>query len=268
MQEASSLGMSVLMPLYFGDKEDAFIKAFESITVNQTRLPDEVVLVQDGPLSFDLDILKLRSYGVAVNHLVLEKNMGIVTALNKGLSVVQGEIVVRMDSDDIAMPSRLELTESKFISNDNVDLFCGSIVEIDSISNKKKLRRANCFPLSKYMIRNPFFHPAVSFKKSSVVAVGGYRQYGGFEDFDLWLRLYDANCRFLTSDEIVLQFNVTEEFFLRRSGFSYLIKELAFLRIVVKENLYDINYTSNFLIRVILRLAPKPLLKLLYRYRN
>ena len=60
MQEASSLGMSVLMPLYFGDKEDAFIKAFESITVNQTRLPDEVVLVQDGPLSFDLDILKLR----------------------------------------------------------------------------------------------------------------------------------------------------------------------------------------------------------------
>lgn len=267
MSDYSQLKLSVLMPVYFGDTSSAFIRAFKSITIEQTRRPDEIVLVQDGVLGFNLSIADLNKYGVRINYIILEKNLGIVKALNVGLNAINGDIVVRMDSDDVAMPNRLELTERTFSSDSTIDLFCGSIVEFNADTGREIYRRVSNFPLSKYMLRNPFFHPAVAFRLSSVIKVGGYRDFNGFEDFDLWLRLYLANGNFVTTDVVVLRFTIDERFFLRRSGVKYLKREQNFLKIIDNQGLYEINYLSNLLIRYIIRLAPRALLKMIYIVR-
>lgn len=268
MKVVPSVKLSILMPVYYGDTKSAFEDALRSITIDQTRFPDEVIIVQDGGLGFEVNIEMYNSMGFSMVHLVLEKNVGIVSALNFGLGAVTGDIVVRMDSDDIAEPNRLELTERVFKEDSDIDLFCGAIIEINKETGNEVYRRVKGFPLSKLLIRNPFFHPAVAFKLSSVINVGCYRQVNGFEDFDLWLRLNKNNANFAKSDDVVLKFSVSKSFFLRRSGLEYLIRELTFLKMIRREGLYNMYFFSNVLIRICLRMSPKIIFKMLYIHRS
>ena len=45
-------------------------------------------------------------------------------------------------------------------------------------------------------VESPFVHPSVMCRKETVIGVGGYRDMGWAEDYDLWLRLADAGVRF------------------------------------------------------------------------
>ena len=45
-------------------------------------------------------------------------------------------------------------------------------------------------------VESPFVHPSVMFRKKPVEQVGGYRECGWTEDYDLWLRLAAAGVRF------------------------------------------------------------------------
>jgi hypothetical protein len=45
-------------------------------------------------------------------------------------------------------------------------------------------------------VESPFVHPSVMFRRDAVLAIGGYRDMGWAEDYDLWLRLAAAGARF------------------------------------------------------------------------
>lgn len=259
---------SVLMPVYYGDSEERFNSALRSITLDQTILPDEVVIVQDGPLDFKIPLKFLEEAGILCKLVVLEENCGIVEALNAGLTYLSDRIVVRMDSDDIALPRRLELTKQHFTSSPSLVLLCGSMYEHNIEDNYKRRRTPRGFPLSKYITRNPFFHPAVAYKCEAVTAVGSYRNYPGFEDFDLWLRLRLISDEYKILEEPMIMFTVAEDFYQRRSGYKYLRREIAYLRTIKSEHLYDINLSANIIFRLLLRLLPKQFINVLYKKRT
>lgn len=70
--------------------------------------------------------------------------MGLGNALNNGLKYCKNDIVARMDSDDIAVPERMELQLEAFIKK-SADIISGNLLEFtdttDNIINEKICRR-------------------------------------------------------------------------------------------------------------------------------
>ena len=100
---------SLLMCLWAQDRPDFLTKAWDSTVVQQTRRPDEVVVVQDGPIGTALaDTLGglVAASPVPVQHVVLEHNVGLGPALDRGLAACHHDVVARMDADDISLPQR------------------------------------------------------------------------------------------------------------------------------------------------------------------
>ena len=65
----------------------------------------------------------------------LEENEGLVVALNTGVSKAKGDYIVRMDSDDIAHPQRLEIQMNYLALNPEVDVLGTSTASFTSRPN-------------------------------------------------------------------------------------------------------------------------------------
>lgn len=218
--------ISVLMSVYKGDKPKFFSRALESIGPEQTMAPDEIVIVQDGPISSEL--LKVidrykKTSGINVVDVRLNKNVGLAAALNKGLSVIDSKYVVRMDSDDIALPDRINLQVKYMENNESIDVLGTYIQEIDENGNV-------ITPLVKYptdhegiveafKIRNPIVHPSTICRKSFFDGVGGYSEAVRLgQDALLWSVGIREGYRFANLDQVSLKFRRDSEFMKRRGG--------------------------------------------------
>ncbi|MBQ3920927.1 MAG: glycosyltransferase, partial [Firmicutes bacterium] len=107
---------SVLMSLY--RKEDpAYLREALDSMLSQTAPPDEIVLVEDGPLTEELYAV-VSAYSDKAPGLftiiVNEENMGLGASLNRGLTACRNELIARMDTDDISKPSRCEKQLRRF----------------------------------------------------------------------------------------------------------------------------------------------------------
>ena len=107
---------SVLMSLYKKEHPEYLRPALDSM-INQTVKPDEIVLVEDGPLTEELYTVVEEykaKYPDLLHIVVNEKNLGLGLALNEGLKVCRNELVARMDTDDISKPDRCEKQLKRF----------------------------------------------------------------------------------------------------------------------------------------------------------
>ena len=98
------------MSLYKKEHPEYLRLALDSM-INQTVKPDEIVLVEDGPLTEELyAVLKeyKEKYPELLHVVVNKKNLGLGLALNVGLKACRNELVARMDTDDISKPDRCE----------------------------------------------------------------------------------------------------------------------------------------------------------------
>lgn len=128
---------SVLMSIYYKEKPANLKLALDSV-INQTYKPSEIILVEDGPLTQELDLLidNYRSKYDFIKIIKLKKNQGLSNALNVGLKHCKYEYVARMDTDDISLPNRFE-KQFKFIeSNPEYDVIGSNIIEFDDSTNE------------------------------------------------------------------------------------------------------------------------------------
>ena len=115
---------SVLFSLYHKETPSNLRSSLDSIFA-QTLKPNEVVLMEDGPLTDNL-------YQVVEEYLVLypsifkvvklPQNVGLGRALNEGLKYCSYELVARMDTDDIAKPNRFEKQVTLFKAHPDIKL--------------------------------------------------------------------------------------------------------------------------------------------------
>jgi glycosyltransferase involved in cell wall biosynthesis len=106
----NTIKCSVLMCVYAGDDAGALAASLASL-VSQSRPPDEIVLVEDGPLPRELaNVIQSVSSsrpGLLTIHR-LETNRGLIASLNAGLKLCRGEFLFRMDADDVCRTDRIE----------------------------------------------------------------------------------------------------------------------------------------------------------------
>ena len=262
---------SVLMSIYVRERPERFDRAMQSIWDEQTRKPDQIVLVKDGPLPSELDDVidtwreKLGDILVVVP---LEHNVGLGAALNKGLEHCIYDLVARMDSDDISLPHRFEQQVAFMRDNPDVAVSSAWIEEINDQGDVFSIRTlpANHEELSIFARkRSPIAHPVAVFKRKAVLAAGGYPSLRKSQDYGLWARLLVQGYRMANIQEVLYRMQVGNVFSSGR-GVEQLRNEWAMFRF--QKRIGFIGWPAlirNVGVRCVLRLSPCWAKKVLYK---
>lgn len=186
----------MLLPVYNGER--FLVETLRSISA-QTWSDFEIVVVNDGSTDGTGSIL--RRYGAVEPRLtvVTQENAGIAAALNAGLSTCRGELVARIDADDIMVPERLA-TQVAFLDRRPELGFCGSAIELINARGRVFGTRVSGLhdvaQLDALLAERRWFtytHPSVMYRRADVLSSGGYRPaFEPCEDLDLFLRLIQA----------------------------------------------------------------------------
>lgn len=226
---------SVLMSIYYKEKPEWLKYSLDSV-LGQSLLPDEIVLVKDGPLTEELDAV-IDEYCVKSPGLFkvipLEKNVGLGPALNYGIQRCQNDLVARMDSDDYSVPDRFEKQIKVFMDHPEFDVVGSFSAEfIDDIDNIVAVHRVpeSSKDIRQFMRRRcGILHATVIYRKSSVLKCGGYRSVSLYEDYDLFMRMSrEQNMNCYNIQESLYYTRVSSDFYKRRGGKEYMKTVLTF----------------------------------------
>lgn len=263
---------TILLSVYIKENPFFLDRSLLSIWDDQALKPSQIILVLDGPLTTDLEKvvqawkIKLGSVFCSV---ALPKNVGLAAALNEGLKHCQHELVARMDTDDIAMPDRFE-KQFTFMQNNPEVAVCSGLIEewSQDFSHKISERR---LPLTHQEIakfakrRSPISHPAVMFRKSAVLAVGGYPNIYP-EDYPLWGSMLAQGYIFANLPDLLLKMRVGNALTERR-GLQFLKGEIKIYKYLLDVGFINrFEYLTNCILRGVVRLSPVWLKKIFYKY--
>lgn len=252
---------SVAMCVYGGDDPQWFAQAVDSI-LNQTAVPDEVVLVVDGPVPEALDAI-ISGYGQNPIFRVvrLKENQGHGNARRASLDNCTNELVALMDADDLSLPNRFERQLAVFAEKPQTDIVGGIIDEfIDDPGQVVGVRHVPCTDgeIKEYLkTRCPMNQVTVMFKKSSVAAVGGYVDWYNDEDYYLWLRMYLAGMTFANLPETLVHVRVGKDMYRRRGGWRYFKSEAKLQKYMLQHHVigfgtYAMNVAKRLIVQVLL----------------
>ncbi len=106
----AALKVTAIIPVYNG--EDYMIEALNSI-LNQTRPPDEIIMVDDASNDKTPELLKLgkgsaKSHGIKTTVITHKKNKGIGAARRTGCDAATGDYIAFCSADDKWEPEFIE----------------------------------------------------------------------------------------------------------------------------------------------------------------
>ncbi len=190
--DPTHLSVSVIIATY---NHARFVAGAINSLLNQTRPPEEIIVVDDG--STDDTQAVLARYGTPV-RVLRQTNQGRSVARNAGLSVARGDAIVFLDSDDELVPDSLERRVKILEASPTVDVVYGDMYIVDTDGRRLGVHREympgprpSGFVLGELALRCFILMPAMIRR----TAIGQHRfdeQLVRGEDYDLWRRLAAA----------------------------------------------------------------------------
>ena len=271
-KSSDSFQYSVLMSVYHKERAEYLRIAMDSIW-NQTIPTDDFVLVCDGPLNVGMDavIKAMEIEHPDTLHVVrLEKNGGLGNALNEGIKHCKYELVARMDSDDISRPDRCERQLKVFQKHLDVNVVSGIVEEFtvstDQIEGRRVPPETQDQILSFAKKRNPFNHPCVMYKKSSVEAAGGYQDFYLLEDYYLWIRMLQNGSIGYNLQEPLLWMRAGSDMYKRRAGWKYAKSQKALFKYMKDSGFISgLQYMKSVAVRTASSITPNWLREFMFK---
>ena len=205
--------ISVLLSLYAKENPQYFDIAMKSIWDDQTRKPDEIVLVEDGPQTEELYSIVEKwkaKLGDVLKVVVLEENQGLAVALNEGAKNCTGDYIARMDTDDISLPRRFEIQEKYLKVHGDIVVLGGGMIEFNDEEGDMPAR---LMPESHEAIKaticktSPFVHPSVMMSKELFDKGFTYNpDCRRCQDIELWYRIISAGYKVGNIPEVIVKF--------------------------------------------------------------
>lgn len=264
---------SVLMSVYSKENPLFFDSSVNSILSEQSVIPDELVLVCDGPLTAELDSVigkYQKQFPEIMKVYRLEKNAGLGNALNYGLSKCTYDIVARADSDDICAYDRFEKQISFLECNEDIDIIGSDIDEFEEDYHKpvsyKEMPSDHDEIKRMCKFRNPMNHVTVMFRKKTILECGSYIHLKYLEDYYLWVRAFCNGGKFANINKPLVHVRIGNGMVNRRSDKSYIAgwKELS-LYMLKNRMINKMEYYRNILSVSLFVYMPVGIKKLLYK---
>jgi glycosyltransferase involved in cell wall biosynthesis len=267
--------LSVIMSIYDKENPVYFERSLCSIWDDQFLKPDQIILVKNGPLNNDLEIICEKWSRLIPEILILinlEENLGFARALNIALEASNSRYIARMDTDDISTPDRFSKQIDFLNKNKNIDVVGSQIVEINE--NDKIIKDIVSYPLNHDQLleffskRDPIAHPSAMFRNSFFKKAGVYSEsHPLFEDTYLWYLGFKYGCKFSNLDSICLKYRRTKNFYKRRGNLKKAIKLLK-VRVFKINRQLNFGFSSNLfaIFYFIMSIMPAKLKQIAYQY--
>lgn len=271
-QEPASL--SALLTVYRGTVPAEFRECFASVLA-QSRLPEHIVIVRDGPVSPELESLlddAAATAEVPTHVLRQERNAGAGAARQAGFTHI-GKIgdswTAIVDTDDVCLPLRFATQLDYVTHHPELDVLGSAVAEfIQDPSQPEGIRRLpeSHDALLRYARMNsPMNNGSVLVRTAAVRAIGGVRPLQGMEDYALWARMLGAGYRFHNLPEPLYAMRVTPNTLARRSQPGMMRSELTMQWILYHAGLIGWPRAAvNFVLRTAYRALPISAVQRLY----
>ncbi len=273
--------ISVLMSIYKAETGRNFDRALKSIWDWQSVKPDQIVLIEDGPLTDELNAVinewKTR-LGDVLTICKNETNIGLTKSLNKGIQHVKCDFIARMDSDDMSDPLRFERQRNFLIEHTDIDIvggamyeFSGEVIchkdkyEIKPIKESIRKYPSNEKEINKYICKaSPLCHGTVMMRTNMFTEKGiKYdERYRTSQDIALWFDALCAGCKISNINEVVYCMEV-EDCISRRSRKKAYNEFKIYLHGIKRLHGFTFRYIYP-IARYLFRLMPEWLIKMVY----
>lgn len=205
--------VSILLPFF--DNGIELDTAIRSI-VCQTFAGWELLLISNNACDEALRIARRwmeKDNRIKILH---EPQQGIAFALNTGLKQAQGELIARMDADDLSHPERLAMQAAYLDHHHEIDVvatqteFASSLPKSEGYELFTRWQNNIITPEEHFLkrfVESPIAHPTVMFRRKLLDTHGLYNTANVPEDYELWLRWMDRRVSFYKIPVPLLQWN-------------------------------------------------------------
>ncbi len=205
--------ISVLLPVR--DAASTLAAAIRSIQAQHFG-NFELLVLDDGSTDGSLELATSLAAGAQRIIPVPLPPRGIAATLNSGLELARGKYIARMDADDLCHPLRLGLQARFLETHPRVGLVSclvgfggdrsqagGYARHVDFVNSLVSHR-----DMALHRFReSPLAHPSVLFRRELPQDFGGYAEGPFPEDYELWLRWFEAGLRFAKVRQELLVWN-------------------------------------------------------------
>ncbi|ABM76904.1 glycosyltransferase [Prochlorococcus marinus] len=229
--------ISWLMPLA-PSEAPALLKTTLDCLEKQTLQAQELIIAADGPLPLDLCQV-IKSCQLPVNLKQQKQPQGIGAMLEIIAPCCKGDVIMRIDSDDLYAANHTEAMARSLINRPDIGVLGCQLLELDTSRGYQQSARKT--PTSKADAkrwlpwRNPLNHQTIAIHRHVLIEAGGYRHTPGFEDWDLWIRVADAGYGIMNLASCTSAARVNLRHRKRRRGLQYIRQEVNFYARQVRE---------------------------------
>ena len=224
--------ISVVMTVY--NEPLNIVKQSLASILTQTYTNIEIVVVVDDPNNRNvINYLQSKKIKLIINDI----NLGLPKSLNIGIKQAKGNIIARMDCDDISYKDRLE-KQYNFLRSNNYDLVTTGVEFIDeynNILNRKynipknekqmeiRLRFENCLIHPTFMFYRYVFDQNYGYKEELIAA----------QDYEFILNTINNSFNIGVQNEILLKYrirsnSISNKNFIKQIFIKKYIKEVYF----------------------------------------
>lgn len=181
--------ITVLMPIYNAEK---YVRESIESILNQTFTDFDILAIDDGSTDNSAEIIQSFS-DERVIYLKNEQNLGIVKTLNRGLDLINSPYIIRMDSDDICLPTRFE-HQLSFMNDHPEVVVCGTSTKVfkDSGETRNQIVETSSKRIrTQLLFEAAIMHPTV-IMRNEVIQKENYRydsRHKSTEDLGMWQKI-------------------------------------------------------------------------------
>ena len=261
--------ISVLLPYREGDNLEKFKKAFDSITIYQTKKVHIIFICIDGNIHKSTDefinilIESCKNRNINCTKIFNKNEKGLAANLNNGLSQVKTPLFIRLDSDDFSFSDRISNSLKLMNSDNKCAVIGGNCLIYDTFQKSYKLRKYpslisykgiyfknNIFNylFSKLMfLRNPLAHSCVMARTNVIKNLGGYPEdFKYVQDHALWIKVLYKKFNIRNSEAVFSCIEYSPRNIYKRN-IEYLNYEIRIINILRKKGLINFTYKYFFI---------------------
>ena len=212
--------LTAIMPVHDGVEPDHLAAALHSLR-DQARPADEIIIVEDGPISASLSAVldAFETERPECQRLRLATNCGSGAARQVGLDAASGEWIALVDSDDVCLPQRFGAQLAQ-LHETGADMVGSAMLEFEGAPTDLIGLRAmptSTEEILRYArLRIPVNNPTIVFRRDIAVAIGGWRTLPLNEDYDFVARFIMSGARLINVPEPLVLFRTGSQMQRRR----------------------------------------------------
>jgi glycosyltransferase involved in cell wall biosynthesis len=207
--DSERLSVTVIIPTY---NHAPFVRAAVESALNQSRVPDEIIIVDDGSTDNTEEVLSQFTWPVRV---IRQENRGRSAARNAGLRAANSDLIVFLDSDDTLVYDSIERRARMFEADRELGVVYGDMFVVNAAGQKFGVHsecmpgvRPSGFILPELALRCFILMPAMVRRR----AIGENtfdETLSRAEDYDFWRRIA-GDFRFKYTDKPIACYRMHE----------------------------------------------------------